>query len=1194
MWKYRKGLSRFLSLALLLSCLSQPGMTAYASVPDSGSDDVRGILQEYKDQIASNSDALDKDSGSSGGSTVGAGTGSTEVATVSDAQKPGISLMSLLPLEEKRVYLYLNGYTEDQLKAMPLETVLSLLEDADGNPVKIPADKEVVWTYFKDSEGNVLEEEYHVIGRGDTVDLTGEYESQDSFTMELLVGTGDQLDYDATRYIVTVFISNVADEYLSFELYKETGDGEVSRRQYVSRDGYWHMESGLSEEAGIPVTSVLYIVPEHEAGTDYYLGIDSTLSSERKDIQVDVYPLDQFLKDHAAGNALTGAITDQILDQDNMYQSGGYPGNYEAPKSTAADNAFCLVYSNAETGKLMGYQGLTFTVQNEVPEVVGSLYAFADGQMKNVTEEIPSSYYSSSWEVKFVSEESETGVEVSYNTPFLDFELTEGYEASGTYYFALNEGAQAEKVLVARTKSAAERGEGEDVTAQVLPADRTQVPYGYPMNFSEYSQYYLQVTLSDGVVIGYYVRVEEETSQTATEYDPAPVVGQSDPYFQVNGVNPYESRYIVSNDSSTTIDTYYGYGYQTMFLLDADDSTDLSQLKITFWKPEDVKVHSGSEQVSGESVQDYSEEPVFYQVHIGDALKNYQVTTVKQVSGPKLFVNGPSEREVFLDEYFENKHSILIANIGDKDLTGLKAELIDASHVKLDDYWTLGGEGNDRLAAFTTTNTSGSGEIPSIAKVTLLPDGEGEISGTLKISADGQEDVYIELTGHAGNPKIITEQLDDAVKYVPYSHMVATDNMHDWNKVTFSLTEGELPEGLQLYPATGEIYGVPLETGEFPITVTAEYSRDEFEPSVAEFTLKVLDNTNDNVYNATDEGYLIESHIGTAADGTHDYVLSEPQEQLFVSAGLYGEFIDLWLNGEKLTDGVDYTKESGSTRITIRSQTFENKAVGGSNTIAAEFRVDGDRSKELKRTAQNFRITFKSSSGSSGGSSSSDDSGSSSGSSSSSSGSSGSSSSSTPVQTAEAGFTDNSWNWDGTGWRCLDADGNALADGWHQLPYNGTAEWYYFNEQGYMATGWVTVEGQTYYLNPQADGSQGKMVTGWQYLDDVWYYFNEVSDGTKGAMLKAGWHYLPYEGSVDWYYFDEAGHMLTGWITVDGARYYLNPEADGTRGRMRTGWQQIDGKWYYFYETSDGTQGAMAVNAWIDGHYVDGTGARVD
>ena len=41
-------------------------------------------------------------------------------------------------------------------------------------------------------------------------------------------------------------------------------------------------------------------------------------------------------------------------------------------------------------------------------------------------------------------------------------------------------------------------------------------------------------------------------------------------------------------------------------------------------------------------------------------------------------------------------------------------------------------------------------------------------------------------------------------------------------------------------------------------------------------------------------------------------------------------------------------------------------------------------------------------------------------------------------------------------------------------------------------------------------------------------------------------------------------------------------------------WQQIDGKWYYFYETPDGTQGAMAANTWINGHYVNGTGVRVD
>ena len=43
-------------------------------------------------------------------------------------------------------------------------------------------------------------------------------------------------------------------------------------------------------------------------------------------------------------------------------------------------------------------------------------------------------------------------------------------------------------------------------------------------------------------------------------------------------------------------------------------------------------------------------------------------------------------REVILDDYFEEKHDILIANIGDVPLSGLKVKL-DATNVKLDDYW---------------------------------------------------------------------------------------------------------------------------------------------------------------------------------------------------------------------------------------------------------------------------------------------------------------------------------------------------------------------------------------------------------------------------------------------------------------------------------------------------------------------------
>ena len=119
------------------------------------------------------------------------------------------------------------------------------------------------------------------------------------------------------------------------------------------------------------------------------------------------------------------------------------------------------------------------------------------------------------------------------------------------------------------------------------------------------------------------------------------------------------------------------------------------------------------------------------------------------------------------------------------------------------------------------------------------------------------------------NPKIITTtpdlNMDDVirVKYVPYSYTVETNNWDEDNKVTFSIEKGELAEGLQIYPETGEIYGVPLETGKFPITVKASYSNPEYFPSYADLTLTVIDNTDSNVLNASDAGYEVEQYIGS-------------------------------------------------------------------------------------------------------------------------------------------------------------------------------------------------------------------------------------------------------------------------------------------------------------------------------------------
>lgn len=73
---------------------------------------------------------------------------------------------------------------------------------------------------------------------------------------------------------------------------------------------------------------------------------------------------------------------------------------------------------------------------------------------------------------------------------------------------------------------------------------------------------------------------------------------------------------------------------------------------------------------------------------------------------------------------------------------------------------------------------------------------------------------------------------------------------------------------------------------------------------------------------------------------------------------------------------------------------------------------------------------------------------------------------------------------------------------WVEITYNGVNNWYYFDENKHMVTGWFKypMDGNWYYLHPYADGDQGYMYTGWHQIDGVWYYFNETSDGTKGRM----------------------------------------------------------------------------------------------
>lgn len=863
---------------------------------------------------------------------------------------------TMLPLKEKNVYLLLADIVEttgvDPSK-IPVQRMLDCLMDTDGNFISIDKDATVVWSYVKDDEGNVIKDEYHKINRNETVDLSSI--EDETYTLELIVGSGNQLDPNNTRYIVRVYLTQELSDYVTYEVYKQSSDGTRTK-----------IDTSTTENDAS--RNILY--KEHVQGTEYYVGINSDLAQHPL-VTTKVYLQTLFSATD---------ITDQILNVDMTKPNAGYKTTLDAItlENWQDTKYFRIIFTNSDDGSVLKQLMTNISVTNDKSYVEGRLF---DSNMNSVEE----------WESGSAGlyEDDDKLNDVFTKT----YMLKEGLSSSDEYYYVLNAHSSVwteeannyvVKAVTGLHSSYSEAASLTDIKDQLIPTTEIKATqkFGYKATYNNgqtFTVYFKKVGHEDDTsfndsnvdiwrfkvtVIDYDRSLDTKYHMQA--YSDAPIVGAADPWFRVNGVKSGNSDldvYVVENGKAINMDTLYGYGYQTLFV--NDKNVNLTNVKPTFWfgDADRVETYVGSKQESGVSSQDFLRGAVQYSTIIDDHVKNYQVNIVKKQSGAKLYVNGPSTREIFLDEYFEYKHDILVANIGDAPLTGLKVEL-NAENVKLDDYWTIGGSNNDTLAAFTTTETSSKyGELANIGKIRLLPDGDGDVSGTLKISADGQEPVIINLSGRASNPEIITKKLDDAVKYVPYSYVVATNNMNDWNDVTFSREAGSLPEGLQLYPKTGEIYGVPKESGTYNITVKATYSRDDyFEPSYADLTLVVKDNTNDNVYNTSDEGYAIKVHLGTETENSHEFLIENIEEdQPFVSNGELDEFMALWLNGEELEEGVDYTKKSGSTKLTIKSQTFENKAnKDGNNTIAMEYRKNGNRDEDLRRTSQNFIVENKS------------------------------------------------------------------------------------------------------------------------------------------------------------------------------------------------------------------------------------------
>lgn len=100
-------------------------------------------------------------------------------------------------------------------------------------------------------------------------------------------------------------------------------------------------------------------------------------------------------------------------------------------------------------------------------------------------------------------------------------------------------------------------------------------------------------------------------------------------------------------------------------------------------------------------------------------------------------------------------------------------------------------------------------------------------------------------------------------------------------------------------------------------------------------------------------------------------------------------------------------------------------------------------------------------------------------------------------------------------WKFTDSNGVLYVNKWAAIenPYANTAsgqspfDWFFFDANGNMATGWYQDGENLFYLNQNSDGTRGRMVTGWFWIPDrngvqKCYYFNPNSDGTRGKLIR--------------------------------------------------------------------------------------------
>ena len=114
----------------------------------------------------------------------------------------------------------------------------------------------------------------------------------------------------------------------------------------------------------------------------------------------------------------------------------------------------------------------------------------------------------------------------------------------------------------------------------------------------------------------------------------------------------------------------------------------------------------------------------------------------------------------------------------------------------------------------------------------------------------------------------------------------------------------------------------------------------------------------------------------------------------------------------------------------------------------------------------------------------------------------------------------------------------------------GNRKVFYMNERGVIQTGFVTIDGTTYYFSDREAASLS--------LTDT---------ETKGQMLRG----IQTINEKNYFLGENTGRLVTGWVTADmkdskgnNIIFYMNE-----RGEIQTGFQTIDGTTYYFSQSTN-------------------------